>query len=67
MELDLYRVDAFTNRVFGGNPACVMPLDEWLDDDLLLKLAQEKKASLCHNVLVTFQIHQTWWKQWGAI
>ena len=45
MELDLYRVDAFTNRVFGGNPACVMPLDEWLDDDLLLKLAQENAVA----------------------
>ena len=26
MELKLYQVDAFTDRLFGGNPAAVMPL-----------------------------------------
>jgi len=45
MELDLYRVDAFTERVFGGNPACVMPLTAWLEDDTLLALAQENAVA----------------------
>ncbi|WP_372639811.1 PhzF family phenazine biosynthesis protein [Ancylomarina sp.] len=41
MKLDLYQIDAFTDQVFGGNPACVVPLTEWLDDDLLFKIAKE--------------------------
>ena len=45
MELDLYRVDAFTERVFGGNPACVMPLTAWLEDEVLLTLAQENAVA----------------------
>ena len=45
MELDLYRVDAFTEQVFGGNPACVMPMQAWLEDDLLLALARENAVA----------------------
>ena len=45
MELELYRVDAFTERVFEGNPACVMPLTAWLEDELLLALAQENAVA----------------------
>lgn len=41
MKLNLYQIDAFTDKMFGGNPACVVPLTEWLPDDLLLKIAQE--------------------------
>lgn len=45
MELDLYQVDAFTDAVFGGNPACVVPLQHWLPDDLLLKIARENAVA----------------------
>ena len=41
MQLDLYQIDAFTNEVFSGNPACVVPLKEWLSDEILMKIAQE--------------------------
>ncbi len=43
--LDIYQVDAFTDTVFGGNPAAVVPLPEWLPDDVLLKIAQENNLS----------------------
>jgi hypothetical protein len=36
----LYQVDAFTNTIFGGNPASVVPLENWLPDNLLLKIAK---------------------------
>jgi predicted PhzF superfamily epimerase YddE/YHI9 len=36
-----YEVDAFTSRVFGGNPAGVCALDHWLPDDLLQNIAAE--------------------------
>lgn len=41
MKLERYQVDAFTDKIFGGNPACVVPLQEWLPDDLLLNIAKE--------------------------
>ena len=45
MNFDLYQVDAFTNNIFSGNPACVVPLKTWLSDDILLKIAQENAVS----------------------
>ena len=41
MKLSFYQVDTFTDTLFTGNPACVVPLDNWLNDDLLLKIAKE--------------------------
>ena len=45
MKLDIYQVDAFTNEVFGGNPAAICPLDEWLDAELMQKIALENNLS----------------------
>lgn len=45
MELKIYQVDAFANRVFEGNPAAVVPLVNWLDDILLQKIALENNLS----------------------
>ena len=41
MELRFYQIDAFTDTLFKGNPACVVPLERWLPDKLLLKIAKE--------------------------
>jgi PhzF family phenazine biosynthesis protein len=41
----IYKVDAFTDRLFGGNPAAVCPLEDWLADDLMQKLASENNLS----------------------
>lgn len=45
MELELYIVDAFTNQQFRGNSAAVIPLEEWLSDELMLSIAQENNLS----------------------
>lgn len=45
MELKLFQVDAFAERIFEGNPAAVVPLDAWLDDELLLAIASENNLS----------------------
>jgi PhzF family phenazine biosynthesis protein len=45
MKLKLYQIDAFTDKLFGGNPACVVPLDSWLPDDILLKIAKENAVA----------------------
>src|SRR3546814_16039091 len=44
-QLPITRVDAFADRPFTGNPAAVMPLDEWLSDALLLAIAAENNLS----------------------
>ena len=41
MKLPFYQIDAFTNKIFGGNPACVVPLKEWLPNSTLLNIAKE--------------------------
>lgn len=45
MKLKIYQIDAFTDRVFSGNPAAVCPLDNWLSDDLMLKIAAENNLA----------------------
>jgi PhzF family phenazine biosynthesis protein len=45
MRIPLFHVDAFTNEPFRGNPAAVCPLDAWLDDELLRKVAAENNLS----------------------
>ena len=43
--LQIFQIDAFTSEIFKGNPACVMPLDNWLPYDTLLKIAKENNVS----------------------
>jgi PhzF family phenazine biosynthesis protein len=45
MEIELYQIDAFTDKLFAGNPAAVCPLDEWLEDDVLQKIAIENNLA----------------------
>tara|TARA_R110002096_G_scaffold97694_16_gene217780 strand:+ start:5506 stop:6285 length:780 start_codon:yes stop_codon:yes gene_type:complete len=45
MKLSLYQVDAFSAHVFGGNPAAVCPLQHWLSDEAMQKLAMENNLS----------------------
>ncbi len=41
MKISVYYIDAFTQKLFSGNPAAVCPLDCWLDDQMLQKIALE--------------------------
>jgi PhzF family phenazine biosynthesis protein len=45
MKLTLYQVDAFASRLFHGNPAAIIPLDKWLPDELMQKIAMENNLS----------------------
>jgi PhzF family phenazine biosynthesis protein len=45
MKLRLYQVDAFASRVFGGNPAAVVPLETWLPDVTLQSIANENNLA----------------------
>ncbi|MFM7429147.1 MAG: PhzF family phenazine biosynthesis protein [Flammeovirgaceae bacterium] len=41
MELKIYQVDAFAEKVFSGNPAAVCPLQEWLPAEIMQNIAME--------------------------
>ena len=41
----MYQVDAFTDRLFGGNPAAILILDDWLPDALMQSIAQENNLA----------------------
>lgn len=45
MKLKLWQIDAFTDTVFGGNPAGVVPLDRWLDAKMMQAIAAENNQA----------------------
>ncbi len=45
MKIKQYQVDAFSEKIFGGNPAAVVPLQSWLPDSLLQAIAEENNLS----------------------
>ncbi len=45
VRIPIYQVDAFTSRLFGGNPAAVCPLESWPDDRILQAIAMENNLS----------------------
>lgn len=45
MRLPIFIVHAFTDKLFGGNPAAVCPLTEWLPDEIMQQLAKENNLS----------------------
>lgn len=44
-KINLYQVDAFTEKLFSGNPAAVCILDKWLSDDLMQSIASENNLA----------------------
>ena len=45
MKIPIYQVDAFTSKIFKGNPAAVCPLKEWLPDKIMQHIAMENNLS----------------------
>jgi PhzF family phenazine biosynthesis protein len=45
MKLTIYQIDAFTKKLFGGNPAAVIPLRKWIPDELMQQLAMENNLA----------------------
>ena len=45
MKFPIFQVDAFTNTIFGGNPAAVMPLKQWLPEHTMQNIAMENNLS----------------------
>ncbi len=45
MKIKLYQVDAFTHTLFGGNPAAVCVLEQWLPDETMQQVAAENNLA----------------------
>jgi len=45
MKLQIFQADAFASKLFKGNPAAVIPLDEWLSDEIMQQIAAENNLS----------------------
>ena len=45
MKLPIYQVDAFSDSLFQGNPAAVVPLSEWLEDSVMQSIASENNLA----------------------
>jgi PhzF family phenazine biosynthesis protein len=45
MQLPIYQVDAFSSRLFAGNPAAVCPLEQWLPDEVMQSIAAENNLA----------------------
>ena len=45
MNLPIYQVDAFTSKLFGGNPAAVCPLEYWLEESVMQSIAAENNLA----------------------
>ena len=61
MKLPLYQVDAFTGRMFGGNPAAVVLLDEWLPDETLQAIAAENNLAETAFVIPRSEVSPLRW------
>ena len=45
MKLKIWQVDAFASKPLEGNPAAIVPLESWLDADLMLRIAAENNVA----------------------
>jgi len=43
--LPLYQIDTFSNQLYKGNPAAVVPLEQWLSDETMLAIAAENNLA----------------------
>ena len=58
MNLILYQIDAFTDKLFKGNPAAVIPLDYWIDEELMQHIAMENNLAETAFICPSFSSSQ---------
>ena len=62
MELELYQIDAFADASFTGNPAAVIPLTEWLEEDVMQSIAAEN--NLAETAFFVYQSDNQYQIRW---
>lgn len=66
--LEIFQIDAFTDKVFHGNPAAVILLNEWMNDELMQAIAVENHLSETAFVLENEKgFHIRWFSPNGEI
>jgi PhzF family phenazine biosynthesis protein len=61
MTLNIYQVDAFASEVYKGNPAAIVPLQEWLPVEIMQSIAAENNlAETAFFVKEGEQFHIRW-------
>ena len=53
MKLAIYQIDAFAEQTFTGNPAAIIPLDSWLEDQKMQSIAEENNLSETAFIVAT--------------
>jgi len=61
MKIPIYQIDAFTDKIFSGNPAAVCPLKTWLPDEVMQKIAMENNLSETAFFVKTGNEYQIRW------
>ncbi|HYC29793.1 MAG TPA: PhzF family phenazine biosynthesis isomerase, partial [Chitinophagaceae bacterium] len=61
MQLPLYQVDAFTDTLFKGNPAAVVPLNEWLPESIMQSIAAENNLAETVYIVPMGQDYEIRW------
>lgn len=61
MKLKIYQIDAFTNKVFQGNPAAVCILDHWISSTLMQQIAAENNLAETAFVVKKAAIYEIRW------
>lgn len=59
--MTIYQIDAFTDKIFGGNPAAVIPLQSWLDASLMQNIAMENNLSETAFIVKTGEGYHIRW------
>lgn len=64
MKIPFVQIDAFARAALEGNPAAVMPLDAWLNNDVLQAIAQENNLSETAFIVPGEQGEGDWELRW---
>ena len=60
MNIDIYHIDAFVSESCKGNTACIIPLDNWLSDEVLLQISKKndfiKNSYLFRNIRIVLNL-----------
>ena len=61
MKLTIYQIDAFAEEIFKGNPAAVIPLEDWVGDKLMQQIAMENNLSETAYIVKTDKGYHIRW------
>ena len=53
MKLAIYQIDAFAEQAFTGNPAAIVPLEDWIEDQKMQSIAEENNLSETAFIVAT--------------